>query len=159
MLLDHLRHLRTQDTHAGLSRIAQVTNLIKVVALCADTTTIRIILANASLMWAIASLLDPLAFQRDAYAVLRQVADQSVWAAAFLLHFAGVYWRLFDPVARPIWALVINSYGFAVWFVSTAAVNLAVGGFAPGSALEWTMCMASAWALYRTGLNREIVTP
>lgn len=133
--------------------------LVIKVALFADTTTIRIILANASLLWVVASIIDPTAFHRPGFAVMAQLAPLWVWAAGFLLHFVGVYWRLFDPVSRPVWALAVNASGFFLWFTSTAAINVALGSFTPGSALEWTLCGASAWALYRTGLQPEIVTP
>jgi hypothetical protein len=129
------------------------------VALFADTTTIRIILANASALWVVAAIADPGAFDRPGFVVMAHLAPMWVWAIGFLLHFAGVYWRLFDPISRPIWALAVNAFGFFLWFTSTAAINLALGTFTPGSALEWTLCGASAWALYRTGLHREIVTP
>jgi len=129
----------------------------------ADTITIRLLLATASLGWAVALMFNLVLLQpimdRPAYVLLRWVASDWWWAAVFFMHFAGVTWRLYDPQSRPIWALAINAYGFLIWTFSTACITVAVGTFVPGTALEWTMCAASAWALYRTGLTKEAVTP
>ncbi len=128
-----------------------------------DTTTIRLLLAAASMGWAAALVLNlalgNAVMQRPAYALMRVVGGDWFWATVFLGHFMGVVWRLYDPKPRELWALIINAYGFSIWTISTACINISVGFIPPGSALEWTMCCASAWALYRTGLQPEAVTP
>lgn len=125
----------------------------------ADTTTIRLILANGSFVWAFSLLLDPHAFDRRVYTLMDSLAPQPVWMVLFALHFMGVYWRLLDVKARIWWALAVNGLGFALWFISTAAINVAVGTFSQTSSLELTMVAASGWALFRTGLRPEIVSP
>lgn len=128
-----------------------------------DTTTIRLLLATASLGWTLVLLGNQLAgtpiMAREPYALMRVLGEDLLWAVVFFVHFVGVVWRLYDPLPRPFAALVVNAYGFAVWSISTAAINITIGFVPPGSALEWTMCAASAWALYRTGLQPESVTP
>lgn len=132
---------------------------LNAIAAATDTTTIRIILANASIAWTIALLLDPGAFDRRAFGLMKQFGNEHLWASAFALHFFGVYWRLIDRRSRPVWAMFINGFGFLLWFISTAALNFAIGFFSPSLCLEVTMVAASGWALYRTGLQPEIVTP
>lgn len=124
-----------------------------------DTTTIRIILANASFLWAFFVMLDPIVFERPAYEIMRAVAPGHVWAAMFLLHFVGVYWRTYDPVARVLPGLIVNGYGFLIWFFSTVSLNFYVGALSPGTACELCMCAASAWALYKVGFQRELISP
>lgn len=125
----------------------------------ADTMTIRLLLANASCLWALGALHEPSLFDRPMYAVMSQFVDQYVWAMGFMLHFIGVYWRIYDPVSRPIWGLLVNGLGFVLWSICTIATNAAGNGFSPTTALECTLCVASGWALYRTGLNKELTTP
>lgn len=124
----------------------------------ADTTTIRLMLAWSSLVSGVALLVDSDKFKGPAYSVVAAFGTEQMWAVYFILHFLGVHWRLYDPVARPRAALVINTFGFAVWFISTTAICWAVGAVGIATAMSLTLCVASAWALYRTGLQREIVT-
>lgn len=124
----------------------------------ADTTTIRLLLAWSSLMSSLALIADPNKFDGPAYAVVKLFGTEHAWALYFFAHFIGVHWRLYDPVARPRCALAINIFGFAVWFISTMAICWAVGAVGIATSMSLTLCVASAWALYRTGLQREIVT-
>lgn len=124
----------------------------------ADTTTIRLLLAWSSLVSSVSLLADSDKFAGPAYTVVARFGNEYTWAAYFALHFIGVHWRLYDPVARPRAALAINTFGFAVWFISTASICWAVGAVGIATAMSLTLCVASAWALYRTGLQREIVT-
>ena len=97
-------------------------------------------------------------FQRPAYALMRELSGEWGWVLIFTIHFFGVHWRVLDPKER-VWAgLLVNFYGFFIWLYSTISVNLSLGLLLPSSAVEWTMIFASAWALYRTGLQRELVT-
>lgn len=146
------------------SRWIYFKHVTKMIFLGADTSTIRLILAWASLLWAATLVWSMLtgapAFQRPFYSLMAWWGNEWVWAAAFTLHFFGVHWRLFDLNPRPLWAWWINLLGLSLWFVSTLSTTLmAPIKFTPGTMLEWTMCAASAWALYRTGLKRELLTP
>jgi len=136
----------------------------KLVFFTADTLTVRLLLAAASLGYAVL-LLWPDAwggervFERPAYALMAIVPGQEwTWAALFLLHFIGVHWRALDPKERIGWGLAVNTLGVGIWAYSTAALNLANGTILPGQALEWTLVFAAAWALYRTGLSAETVS-
>lgn len=125
----------------------------------ADTMTIRLLLANASFLWALGALHEPTFFDRPMYAVMSQFGNQYVWSLGFILHFIGVYWRIYDPVSRPFWGLLVNGLGFVLWSICTIAINSSVNGFSPTTALECTLCVASGWALYRTGFDNELTAP
>lgn len=125
----------------------------------ADTLTIRLLLATASLGVAVCLAFGHDVMSRHGYEILRQGGPAQMWAAGFVLHFAGVVWRVYDFQPRPRWALCINFFGFSIWALWTLGLNVALGGVTPGTALEWTLVAASGWALYRTGLNDESVSP
>jgi hypothetical protein len=125
----------------------------------ADTTTVRIILAWASLVWAVSITFDHNTFARPAYGLIRQMGPSWVWAVALTLHFVGVHWRIYDRRGRPAWGVAINAYGLSIWLCLTICMNLSIGAWAPSTAMEQVMCAFSAWALYRTGLRPEIVSP
>lgn len=128
--------------------------IVELVFYRADTLTVRLLLANASILWAFGVMVFPAAFTRRGWEIM-SVVPHWIWAVAFLLHGIGVYWRIFESAQRIKWALAINALGLAVWLLSTVLINVAMGEFAVGTSLEWIMCFASAWALYRTGLNTE----
>lgn len=144
------------------SRWIYIKHVTKTVFTAADTSTIRLILAWASLLYAAvlvySMLIGSPTFDRPFFALMAFYANEWVWAALFTLHWFGVHWRLFDVRSRPNWALAINMHGFFLWFISTLSVNIAARVITPSTVLEWTMCAASAWALYRTGLKKELVT-
>ena len=129
------------------------------VAINPDTNMVRIILANASLLWAFFVLISPATFERPAFAIMRTVAGWEVWALCFFLHFLGVYWRTYDPIARSIPSLIINSFGFFIWFFTTVSLNFYVGALSPATSAELSLCGASAWALYKTGFKPELISP
>lgn len=124
----------------------------------ADTVTIRILLAMASVGFAGCLLLGNAVFARAGYHLMQKIGPEWFWAVLFMLHFFGVVWRLYDPVERIGWALIINSFGFVLWAVMTLCLNISLGSITPGTALEWTLVFASGWALYRTGLHGEAVS-
>ena len=125
----------------------------------ADMVTIRVILALASLVSGVALLVDDDKFQMPSYAVVGKFGNEKMWAVYFFLHFIGVHWRVFErSKSRPTWALIINTWGFAIWFISTVGVAWAVGSVGIPTSIALTMCVASAWALFRTGLGRDVVT-
>ncbi len=129
------------------------------VFLGADTVTIRLLLAWASFFSAWSLILDPDKFEAPAYAVVAKFGDEWMWTAYFLAHWIGVHWRVFERSrSRPKWALAINSLGFAIWFVTAVGVSWAVGNVGLNTSLALTMCVASAWSLYRTGLGRDVVS-
>jgi hypothetical protein len=127
--------------------------------LLADTTTIRVLLANASLLWAVALAYDTDAFRHGCCGLMNTFGDETTWALLFSAYFVLTYWRLIDRRARPRWAVAVNTFGLFLWLTSTLSINIAAGHFDPSTALEWVLCAASAWALYRTGLKTEVVTP
>lgn len=124
----------------------------------ADTITIRLLLAMASIGFAACLLLGDAVFARPGYHLMAKFGNEGAWAFLLMLHFFGVIWRVYDPVERIRWALVINSLGFVLWAVMTLFINLSLGSVTPGTALEWTLVAASGWALYRTGLHGETVS-
>jgi hypothetical protein len=124
----------------------------------ADTVTIRLLLALASVGFAACLMFGTDVFERPGYHLMRKMGGETAWSLMFMLHFAGVIWRVYDPVERIGWALLINSFGFVLWGVMTLLLNLALGSVTPGTALEWTLVLASGWALYRTGLHGEAVS-
>jgi hypothetical protein len=124
----------------------------------ADTSLIRCLLANASLVWSTFVWINPQVFNRPAYEIMRAVAPADVWGLAFFVHFLGVYWRTYDPIPRVVPGLIINGYGFIIWFFTTVSLNYYVGGLSPGTSAELVLCLSSAWALYKTGLKKELIS-
>lgn len=124
----------------------------------ADTVTIRLLLAMASIGFAACLVLGDNVFERQGYHLMSKFGNEWWWAVLLVLHFLGVIWRVYDPIERIGWGLVINSLGFALWAVMTLFINLSLGAVTPGTALEWTLVFASGWALYRTGLHGETVS-
>lgn len=124
----------------------------------ADTVTIRLLLAVASIGFAACLVLGDGVFDRPGYHLMRKFGNEWFWATLFVLHYLGVVWRLYDPVERIGWAIVVNSFGFVIWAIMTLCLNLSLGSVTPGTALEWTLVFASGWALYRTGLHGETVS-
>lgn len=124
----------------------------------ADTVTIRLLLAMASLGFAVCLVAGDNVFERQGYHFMNKFAGEWTWASLLIVHFVGVIWRVYDPVERIGWALLINALGFVLWAVMTLFINLSLGSITPGTALEWTLVFASGWALYRTGLHGETVS-
>lgn len=124
-----------------------------------DTTTIRVLLAVASVGFTAGLWLPLHTFDRPGFAVMRAVMPEWAWGALFLLHAAGVAWRLIDPLPRVGWAFAVNAYGLFLWIVSTGLITSAVGEYSPGTAMEITVLLAAFVALIRTGLNDEQFTP
>lgn len=141
------------------ARIVSVRDTLRVVFMEADTVTIRVLLAWSSLFSALALLVHPDKFKHPAYVVMAQFGSEHWWALCFLIHFIGVHWRIFErSKSRPNWALLINTFGFAIWFTSTVSICWAVGSVGVATSMSFTLCFASAWSLYRTGLGKEVVT-
>lgn len=136
--------------------------LVARIVYASDTFTVRLLVAWASglfaLAMAIATLQGQQLFQKPAYALMAQAGNEWLWVAAFGAHWAGVHWRILDPRERVLASLVINYLGFVLWLYYTLCTNIALGYWAPSSSLEWTIIVFSGWALYRTGLKRELVT-
>lgn len=129
------------------------------VFLNADTVTIRLLLAWASFFSAWSLILDSDKFEAPAYSVIAMFGNEHLWAAYFLAHWFGVHWRIFERAhSRPRWALVINILGFCVWFISSVGVSYAVGNIGLNTSMSLTLCVASAWSLFRTGLKRDVVS-
>jgi O-antigen/teichoic acid export membrane protein len=141
------------------ARCLMIQDTLRLVFMEADTVTIRVLLATSSLFAATALLVDPGKFKQPAYSVVAQFGSVYMWALYFFLHFIGTYWRIFErSKSRPTWALAINTFGFAIWFVATASISWAVGSVGIVTSMGFTLCLASAWSLYRTGLGRDVVS-
>lgn len=123
-----------------------------------DPFTIRFLLAGASIIWSILLFWPVSTFHRHGFEYLRWLFPEEVWGALFLLHGTAVFWRLLEAKSRPVWALVVNCYGFFLWTFTTASINIALGALTPGTGMEWMMVGASFFALVKTGLKREVVT-
>lgn len=129
------------------------------VFLNADTVTIRLLLAWSSFFSAWSLILDPDKFGAPAYSVVAKFGTEWMWAVYFLLHWLGVHWRVFERSrSRPRWALAINILGFSLWFIASVGVSWSVGNVGLNTSFVLTMCVASAWSLYRTGLGRDVVS-
>lgn len=139
-----------------------------------DPDVVRLILAWASFVWVLSLGYDYLAaghgremaFERPAFFYMSGYAPQWMWIIMFLGHWIGVHWAIFtrtpDPKTEPRLAwlktystLAINALGLSIWLVSTLSLNIALDRFTPTSGLELIMCVASAWALYRTDVLHE----
>lgn len=141
------------------TRYLSFRDTFQLVFLQADTVTIRLLLAWASFFSALSLVFHLDKFKAPAYAVVANFGDEKAWIVYFLIHFIGVHWRVFERTrSRPKWALVINIWGFSLWFISAVGVSWSVGNVGINTSLSLTMCVASAWSLYRTGLGRDVVT-
>lgn len=149
----------THPRHRIASRIFMMRQILKHGLLTADTTTIRFLLAWASFVAGLGLLLDPDKFQLPAYSIIAEFGTERMWAVYFLLHWAGALWRIFEVTrSRPRCAVLINLFGFAIWFISTVGLAWAVGSVGIPTAMAATLCAASAWALLRTGMQPEVVS-
>lgn len=134
--------------------------LLKLIFFTADTTTVRLMLAVASSFYG-GFLCYHLAlgtglFERPAYALMSKAGPEWAWALAFLLHAGLSAWRIVEPRELVKLGFVINSFGLVLWLSSTVCMNIALGALLPTTAAEWTMILASGWALYRTGWNEGV---
>lgn len=153
------------------ARTRNMRELTRVIFFESDTTTIRLLLASASLLYALFLGLNVMmgagVMERPAYELFVVAASiiginghgaSAFWAVIFLLHFLGVVWRLYDLRQCDVCAFIVNAYGFMIWFASTLMLNISVRFLGPGTALEWTLTAASLWALWRTARVPEIAT-
>jgi hypothetical protein len=120
-----------------------------------NAVVVGLILANGSFLWALSSWLTPSIFLGEQFSTMRSVASGAVWGWAFLLHFLLTYWRTYDPVERPRFSLMVNIYGFCLWFFANASLVLHEGILSPSTALQASVCFASAWVLYKTGTDNN----
>lgn len=125
----------------------------------AHPATIRMLMALASLSWALSILHYPAILTTPPYQYMPTVMPWWAWVTGFLLYFVGVFWRIYDHRPRVRIALAINILGFLLWFALTICVNLAAGRFIPGTSLELVTCFFAAWALIRTGVGKDVGTP
>ena len=129
------------------------------VFLNADTVIIRILIAWASFFSAWSLILDDDKFKAPAYQVIAMFGTEHMWVGYFLAHWLGVHWRIFERSrSRPKWALAINILGFCLWFISAVGVSWSVGNVGINTSMSLTLCVASAWSLFRTGLRRDVVS-
>lgn len=133
--------------------------ILRYIVLGTDTTTIRFLLATASLWAGIAFIVQPQILEQPNYAVMAYFGGPYRWAALFFLHFFGTMWRLVDFKSRVTWAIIFNSIGVSLWWCMTLSIIAGVQNLTPAMGVLITLCFASLWALYRTGVKREITSP
>ena len=140
-----------------LTHLRRTSSLIRQVCIQGDHTTIRLLLAWASFGWTVGLWVPWLhTFDRPIFVWMRAAANEWVWGALFLLHWAGVMWRVVDEKERVAWGLAINALGFGLWLATTSAQMLAVGEYTPTGSLEWVATAALFVVMMRTGRNVEI---
>lgn len=160
--------------------------LVELIFFTTDTLTVRLLLAWSSgfyavlLVWPeianglrfgvlfiapdVVEWLDwqahPSVFVRPAYAIMALFPGGVwLWFVLFMAHMLGVHWRVFDPIARPGWALAINILGFSVWAYSTASLVISLRALLPTSAIELVVIFFFFWVMVRTGLQKELLSP
>ena len=127
--------------------------MARVVFQRSDSTTVRLILANASALFAFNLWAGHLIFERPVFQIMAAIGNEHAWAVAFLLHFAGVYWRLFDPVSRVAWGLAVNVLGLTVWLLATVAQFFTPAMLATIPSLLPPRLLVAATALFNLTLN------
>lgn len=131
--------------------------VLRAVISALDTRTAKLLVALASLLWAFALVIGPQTFDRQAYVFVSFVSNETVWAGVFFLHTLGVLYCLLNPERPQMVALVVNCYGFAIWFFNTLATNLAVMALSPSSSMDWVMVGAQAWVVLKTRTRKVAV--
>ncbi len=154
-----LNERRTDSDRRGKPTNTCIRGISRSIFWHADTTTIRVLLALASLGWTLTIICKPDILTVYPYQIIGSIAPGWLWALLFSLYCGGVFWRIFDRTPRVGWALAINAFGLALWLTITICINVKAGAFIPGSALEVVTCLFAAWALIRTGLGQDVVTP
>ncbi len=149
-----------KQTLPNETRSDRVSRISKSLFWSADTVTIRLILGIASLIWGI-----PLIFfntnipKLPIFYTTGLHTNLVFLGCLFFLHGIGVLWRIYDPKPRIICALLVNILGLLLWLQATMFIVYSTRALTSGTSLELVMCCFAAWALYRTGLREEIVTP
>lgn len=121
-----------------------------------DTQTLRMLMAAASLVFAGALLSSPVPFTKEAYSIMEWVGGQWLWAGLFILYGVVTMFLVTHERHNENWNLAFNIYGFFLWGFYTISVNLAVGYFAPTTALSTVTVILMAWSVYRTSRGRRI---
>jgi hypothetical protein len=142
-----------------LLRIGHVRSRTQEVFINGDATTIRVLLAWGSFFWALVLWWPTVTFNRQAYTWMAYVAPEWVWGLAFILHWLGVIWRVYDPKPRVHWALGINAFGAFLWTFMEGCLFMSLGELSPSRALDWCVIVAAWVALARTGLNEGKGSP
>ena len=125
----------------------------------ADTTIIRLIMAAASIVYALLFQFAPAGHFAPVSDLITQLFPKWLWSTLFLVHGIGVAWRFFDHKERIAAALVINVLGFLIWSSYVFLNILGLGYMSSGIALETIMCICLFWSLVRTGLKEEVASP
>lgn len=136
--------------------------ITRMVTLEADKTTIRVLLGTASFVWAAILFCNVMLgrhiMERPAYEILRLFGNDWAWMGYFMIHFVGVLWRTYTARKCIACALLVNTYGCAIWAYTTIAINSAIDFMSPTFGLEIVVCIYAGLALYGTGWKDEIVT-
>lgn len=127
------------------------------------TLTIRMLLAASSFGAALVILGYELfgrgLFARHGYEVMQIFGNEWVWAGAFLMHFAGVVWRVYEPRSRPAWGFAVNALGVALWAVKSFSVAWALKAVTLATPMELAVCCFALWVLFRTDAQEEEFSP
>lgn len=120
----------------------------------ADTQILHLILASASLLWAISLplLIPPPA--TPPFRLMWEAASPQAWAVLFALHVVGMNFCLFCKSDVPRCKTIVQFYGAILWISTTLIMNVSVGRFTPSSALEVVMCGFIVWSIFRAGVKK-----
>ena len=140
-------------------RMRYYASVFKQVIWYGDTSTIRVLLAASSFVFAFVLWLPLGTFHRKAFLLMAGAASEFWWGLAFFAHFAAVCWRFVALKPSVPWAFVVNAYGVMLWTVSTGLINESIGEFTPSNSMEVVAILLAVIALIRTGLNDEAITP
>lgn len=150
---------QTEGDGSVISTISGILHISRNVFWGAHPTTIRMLLALASMVWGLVLIFEANVLSNWPYQYMLTIAAPWVWGLGFWVHFIGTFWRIFDRKSRVRWALFINGLGCFLWLTLTICINLRAGTFIPSSSLDAVTCVFSVWVLIRTGLGKDVGTP
>lgn len=120
----------------------------------ADTQILHLMLASASLIWAISLvLLDPPKVT-NAFNMMWLIAPPPVWSAFFLVHVIGMNFCLFWKDDTPRCKQAVQFYGALLWISVTVLQLVSIGKFTPSSSLEVVAIGFIVWSIFRSGLKK-----
>lgn len=124
-----------------------------------DTTPTRFMLALAATAWAVLLLAPGDTMTRPVYRYMADLAGSDAelkWAALWVLHATGMWWRTFSTVPRPRIALAINSLGLGLFGGAAISIYATLTYPIPAAvAPDVVLALAALWVLARTGINGE----
>jgi hypothetical protein len=126
------------------------------IVLRSDTTSLRFLLAIASLLWSIFLFMPGDTFERPVYRIMARVGSEELWATFWLLHAVGVLWRVFATRKRVFVAYLLNSLGLVMYAgVAVAIYATRTEPFPAAIAPDLTLALIALWVMARTAINSE----